>query len=80
MYRVIELGHIVAGPTAGLILAELDFEVIKIEKPGTGDISRNLSGQSSGSFPYYNRMKKSVTLNLKSEAGIGVLKKIDRKC
>lgn len=76
MYRVIELGHIVAGPTAGLILAELDFEVIKIEKPGTGDISRNLSGQSSGSFPYYNRMKKSVTLNLKSEAGIGVLKKL----
>ena len=76
MYRVIELGHIVAGPTAGLILAELGFEVIKIEKPGTGDISRNLSGQSSGSFPYYNRMKKSVTLNLKSEAGIGVLKKL----
>ena len=76
MYRVIELGHIVAGPTAGLILAELDFEVIKIEKPGTGDISRNLSGQSSGSFPYYNRMKKSVTLNLKSEAGVAVLKKL----
>ncbi len=76
MYRVIELGHIVAGPTAGLILAELDFEVIKIEKPGTGDISRNLSGQSSGSFPYYNRMKKSVTLNLKSDAGVAVLKKL----
>ena len=76
MYRVIELGHIVAGPTAGLILAELDFEVIKIEKPGTGDISRNLSGQSSGSFPYYNRMKKSVTLNLKSEEGVKILKKL----
>lgn len=76
MYRVIELGHIVAGPTAGLILAELGFEVIKIEKPGTGDISRNLSGQSSGSFPYYNRMKKSVTLNLKSDAGVAVLKKL----
>lgn len=76
MYRVIELGHIVAGPTAGLILAELGFEVIKIEKPDTGDISRNLSGQSSGSFPYYNRMKKSVTLNLKSEAGVAVLKKL----
>jgi crotonobetainyl-CoA:carnitine CoA-transferase CaiB-like acyl-CoA transferase len=76
MYRVIELGHIVAGPTAGLILAELGFEVIKIEKPGTGDISRNLSGQSAGSFPYYNRMKKSVTLNLKSEAGVGILKKL----
>jgi crotonobetainyl-CoA:carnitine CoA-transferase CaiB-like acyl-CoA transferase len=76
MYRVIELGHIVAGPTAGLILAELDFQVIKIERPGTGDISRNLSGQSSGSFPYYNRMKKSLTLNLKSDAGVEILKKL----
>ncbi|WP_393971627.1 CaiB/BaiF CoA-transferase family protein [Oxyplasma meridianum] len=76
MYRVIELGHIVAGPTAGLILAEMGFEVIKVERPVTGDISRNLTGQSSGSFPYYNRLKKSVTLNLKTNEGIEILKKL----
>ena len=76
MYRVIELGHIVAGPTAGLILAEMGFEVIKVEKPGTGDISRQLTDQSSGSFPYYNRMKKSLTLNLKSEKGKEILVKL----
>ncbi|MHB1470387.1 MAG: CaiB/BaiF CoA transferase family protein [Thermoplasmataceae archaeon] len=76
MYRVIELGHIVAGPTAGLIMAEMGFEVIKIERPVTGDISRSLVGQSAGSFPYYNRMKKSITLNLKSHEGVEILRKL----
>ena len=65
MYRVIELGHIVAGPTAGLILSEMGFEVIKVERPGAGDIARNLTGESAGSFPYYNRNKKSVVINVK---------------
>lgn len=69
MVRVIELGHIVAGPCAGLILSDLGHEVIKVEKPGAGDISRRLSKQSSGAFPFYNRNKKSLTLDLYSEDG-----------
>lgn len=69
MFRVIELGHIVAGPTTGLILAEMGFDVIKVERPGSGDISRNLTGESAGSFPYYNRNKKSVEINTKSKLG-----------
>jgi crotonobetainyl-CoA:carnitine CoA-transferase CaiB-like acyl-CoA transferase len=76
LYRVIELGHIVAGPTAGLILSEMGFEVIKVERPETGDISRHLTGQSAGSFPYYNRNKKSLTLNLKSSEGKKILVKL----
>ncbi|MHB1439877.1 MAG: CaiB/BaiF CoA transferase family protein [Cuniculiplasma sp.] len=76
MYRVIELGHIVAGPTAGLILSEMGFEVIKIERPGSGDISRQLTGQSEGSFPYYNRNKKSLILNLKTGEGKRILREL----
>ncbi len=66
MIRVIEIGQIVAGPTAGLILSDLGFEVIKIEQPGKGDISRHLIGSSSGAYPFYNRNKKSLTLDLKN--------------
>lgn len=76
MYRVIELGHIVAGPTAGLILSEMGFEVIKVERPGAGDIARNLTGESAGSFPYYNRNKKSVAINVKVPEGREALRRL----
>lgn len=69
MIKVIEIGHIVAGPTAGLILSDLGYEVIKIERPGEGDIARRLTGASSGAFPFYNRNKKSMTVNMSSEEG-----------
>jgi len=71
--KVIEIGHIVAGPTAGLLLSDLGFEVIKVEKPGYGDISRTLTGTSSGAFPFYNRNKKSITIDLKKKEGVEIL-------
>lgn len=76
MVRVIELGHIVAGPCAGLILSDLGFEVIKVEKPGAGDISRRLSKQSSGTFPFYNRNKKSLSLDLNAQRGREIFSKL----
>lgn len=76
MVRVIELGHIVAGPCAGLIMSDLGHEVIKVEKPGSGDISRRLSKQSSGAFPFYNRNKKSLTLDLYTEEGKKIFTKL----
>ncbi len=76
MKRVLEIGQVVAGPTAGLILSDLGYEVIKIERPITGDISRKLSGSSSGTFPYYNRNKKSLTLDFTKEEGKEILKKL----
>ncbi len=79
MVMVLELGHIVAGPTAGLILSDLGYDVLKIEKPGEGDISRRLTNQSSGSFAFYNRNKKSMTLDLKQEKGKEILKKLALK-
>ncbi len=76
MFRVIELGHVVAGPTAGLILSELGFEVIKVERPVSGDISRHLIDTSAGTFPYYNRNKKSLSLDIKKPKGLEILRKL----
>lgn len=61
--RVLELGHIVAGPFGGMILADLGAEVIKIENPAGGDSTRN--PRSRGLFYSLNRNKKSITLDLK---------------
>jgi len=67
--RVMEAGHTVMGPTAGLILADMGAEVIKIERTPKGDDTRYLKGFGSGFFPYLNRNKKSLCLDLKSEQG-----------
>ncbi|MBY5925163.1 MULTISPECIES: CaiB/BaiF CoA transferase family protein [Halomonas] len=66
--RVIEFSHMVMGPTCGMILADLGAEVIKIEPP-SGDKTRKMSGVGVGFFRTYNRNKKSVVLDIKSEAG-----------
>lgn len=62
--RVLEIGHAVAGPAAGLILLDLGAEVIKLEKPGKGDLFRNLPGMGSSIFMAINRGKRSVALDL----------------
>jgi len=76
MVRVIEVGHLVAGPSAGLIFSDLGFEVIKIEEPNRGDTARYFTGPSSGTFAYFNRNKKSLALNLKHEKGKEVFFKL----
>jgi CoA:oxalate CoA-transferase len=63
--RVLEVGHMLAGPYATMMLADLGAEVTKIEPPG-GDISRQV-GESY--FASLNRGKRSVCLDLTSEAG-----------
>ena len=57
--RVLDFGHTVMGPTAGLILADLGADVIRIE-PVTGDPTRRLKGFGTGYFPFFNRHKQSV--------------------
>ncbi|QBR03279.1 CaiB/BaiF CoA transferase family protein [Paraburkholderia pallida] len=66
--RVVEFTHMVMGPTCGMILADLGAEVIKIEPPG-GDKTRNLPGLGIGFFRSFNRNKKSVVLDINTEAG-----------
>lgn len=66
--RVIEFTHMVMGPAAGLMLADLGADVIKIE-PAEGDSTRLLPGSGAGYFPMYNRNKRSLCVDLKSAAG-----------
>lgn len=76
--RVVEFTHMVMGPAAGLMLADLGADVIKIEPIG-GDKTRRLKGSGAGYFPMYNRNKKSICLDLKSPEGKDIaLKLIDQ--
>ena len=63
--RVLELGHIIAGPSAGLLLADLGADVIKIEKPAEGDQTRGMPAGNWANFHFFNRNKRSVAIDLK---------------
>jgi formyl-CoA transferase len=71
--RVLELGQVLAGPFAGAIFADLGAELLKIERQEGGDDGRRMGvafrGEDSLIFQVFNRGKKSVVLDLKSEAG-----------
>lgn len=73
--KVLAFTHAVMGPCAGLILADMGAEVIHIEPPA-GDATRRLKGFGIGYFPYFNRNKKSLTVNLKSEEGREIIFKL----
>jgi crotonobetainyl-CoA:carnitine CoA-transferase CaiB-like acyl-CoA transferase len=76
---VIEFSHMVMGPVVGHLMAGLGAEVIRVEPVG-GDRTRRLLGSGSGYFPMYNRGKKSICLDLKSEAGLVVARDLATKC
>lgn len=73
--RVVEFTHMVMGPAAGLMLADLGAEVIKVE-PLSGDKTRSLRGSGAGYFPMYNRNKKSLAIDLKSKDGIEITNRL----
>lgn len=70
--RIIEVTHMLAGPYCGMLLADLGAEVIKIE-PHTGDIARTVGphriGPHNAYFASLNRNKKSIVLDLATDAG-----------
>lgn len=65
--KVLELGHIVAGPAAGQILADMGADVIKVESVDGGDQVRQMPGSMTAMFHFLNRNKRSVALDLKGE-------------
>jgi formyl-CoA transferase len=70
--RVLELGNYIAAPTAGRMLADFGAEVIKVERPVTGDELRNwrlYAGDTSMLYRTINRNKKSIVLDLKTDEG-----------
>lgn len=78
-YRVIELGQLLAGPFAGCMLGYFGAEVIKIEPPNGGDPIRGwreMRGDTSLWWYSLARNKKSVTLDLKSEQGVALVRQL----
>ncbi len=85
--RVISLDQYMSAPYCTMLLADAGAEVIKIERPGKGDPRRAIppfvEGENgikkAGGFIAYNRSKKSLALNLRSEEGKGILKQLVAK-
>jgi crotonobetainyl-CoA:carnitine CoA-transferase CaiB-like acyl-CoA transferase len=73
--RVLEFCHTIMGPTAGLILADLGADVIKIE-PAEGDSTRRRIGFAAGFFATFNRNKRSLAIDLKSDDGRALLYRV----
>ena len=73
--RVVELSHMVMGPTCGMILADLGAEVIKVEPPN-GDNTRRLIGSGAGFFRMFNRNKKSLAVDMSRPAGLEVVHRL----
>ena len=75
--KVVDLTRALAGPYCTMMLGDLGADIIKVEAPGTGDETRSwgppfVNGESSY-FMAYNRNKRSITLNLKSDEGGKIL-------
>lgn len=72
--RVVEIGQVLSAPYAGMILSDLGAEVIKVEKPGTGDDARTMGpafrDNASMTFHDVNRGKRSVVIDLKCAEGL----------
>ncbi|WP_103354330.1 formyl-CoA transferase [Amycolatopsis sp. CA-128772] len=78
--RVLDMTHVQSGPSSTQLLAWLGADVIKLETPGRGDITRgqlrDLPGVDSLYFTMLNANKRSITLNMKSDEGKGVFEKL----
>ena len=78
--KVVELAQIMAGPTCGMLLADMGADVIKVEKLPGGDDTRSYSEPSvegeSAAFMMLNRNKRGMAVNLKTPGGLEVVKKL----
>ncbi|MGW3473139.1 CaiB/BaiF CoA transferase family protein [Saccharopolyspora sp. NPDC000995] len=78
--RVLDLSRIMAGPWAGQVLADLGADVIKVERPGTGDDTRTWGppflGTESGYFLSANRGKRSVTADIATDEGRDLVRRL----
>ncbi|KAH0627168.1 hypothetical protein JD844_002618 [Phrynosoma platyrhinos] len=78
--RILDLTRVLAGPFATMNLGDLGGEVIKVEKPGTGDDTRSWGppflGNESIYFLSVNRNKKSIAVDLKNPKGVKIIKEL----
>ena len=82
--KILDLTHYIAGPFCTKLLADYGADVIKVEKPGGGDMARRMgpfpedipNPEKSGLFLYLNTNKKGITLNLKTETGVEIFRNL----
>ena len=80
--KVLDMGRVLAGPSAAALMGDMGADVIKLEQPGRGDDSRGFAPMKNGVSCYYknfNRSKRGITLNLKTGKDIflELVKKVD---
>ncbi|MFH0983615.1 MAG: CaiB/BaiF CoA-transferase family protein [Planctomycetota bacterium] len=82
--RVLDLSRILAGPWCTMMLGDLGADVIKVERPGTGDDTRTwgppFAGGESAYYLCCNRNKKSIVIDLQNPRGTEVVKELARVC
>ena len=82
--RILDFTHVQSGPTCTQLLAWMGADVIKVERPGSGDITRgqlqDLPGVDSLYFTMLNHNKRSITLDTKNRTGFAVLEELVKKC
>ncbi len=81
--KVLDLTQVYSGPFCTMLLKDLGADIIKIERPGSGDLTRSdvphTEGMEGGAFITLNRGKKSLTLNLRSKKGLNICKELVKK-
>jgi len=77
-YRIIDVTQMISGPMATMLLADQGADVIKVEPPGMGDLTRALGGPRgmSPTFSVVNRNKRSIVINLKDRCGVELLEQL----
>lgn len=83
-YRVLDLSRVLAGPYCTMILGDLGAEIIKVERPGSGDDTRSwgppFKGQEAVYFLTVNRNKKSIAVDIKTRKGQNIIRQLASKC
>jgi crotonobetainyl-CoA:carnitine CoA-transferase CaiB-like acyl-CoA transferase len=81
-FRIIDVTQMISGPMATMILADQGADVIKVEPPANGDLTRLMGGRKRGMAPTFiiaNRNKRSIAIDLKKAEGVELLKRLVAK-
>jgi crotonobetainyl-CoA:carnitine CoA-transferase CaiB-like acyl-CoA transferase len=74
--RVVEFTHMVMGPTACMVLADLGAEVVKVEPAPEGDTTRRLTGSGTGFYAAFGRGRRSLCVDMKQPEGLALVRRL----
>ncbi|UPY37118.1 CaiB/BaiF CoA-transferase family protein [Sediminicoccus sp. KRV36] len=74
--KVVEFTHMVMGPTAGMVMADLGADVVKVEPAPKGDSTRALTGSGTGFYASFQRNRRSLCVDIKSPRGLALVKRL----